>query len=266
MFTWECPKCGKELDVGTVECPVCHPESVATPPRRTQETPPLAAAARQPAPPPKPALSSQPAAAVKAPAPTPASPAAASRSQPAIPSRPTVRPPAAVPSGSAVRPAHLALVGVVLAVAVGLALYFSRPELFRGAAGLQLEDVPEAAGSGTAGSAAAGNLQVAGIRPYYDGEYQPRVRALIINHGDAPVAQVNLEVTLQTPRAPAFAAPLASFVIDTKELGSGESREIETGLTALGTLASLPPWDQVRIQIRDLLQTELESASGTGTP
>jgi hypothetical protein len=160
----------------------------------------------------------------------------------------------------------LALVGVVLVVAVGLAVYFSRPQLFRGAAGLQLEDVPEAAGSGTAGSAAVGNLQVAGIRPYYDGEYRPRVRALIINHGDTPVEQVNLEVTLQTPRAPAFAAPLASFVIDTKELGSGESREIEASLTALGTLASLPPWDQVRIQIRDLLQTELESASGTGTP
>jgi len=265
MFTWECPKCGKELDVGTVECPVCHPESVATPPRRTQEAPQLAAAARQPAPPPKPAPSSRPAAAVKAPAqtptgPPPASPAAASPSQPAP------KPPIVVRSGPAVRPAHLALVGVVLAVSVGLALYFSRPDLFRGAAGLQLEDVPEAAGSGTAGSAAAGNLQVAGIRPYYDGEYRSRVRALIINHGDTPVEQVNLEVTLQTPRAPAFAAPLASFVIDTKELGSGESREIEASLTALGTLASLPPWDQMRIQIRDLLQTELESASGTGTP
>ena len=260
MFTWECPKCGKELDVGTVECPVCHPESVATPPRRTQQAPQLAAAARQPAPPPQPAPSSRPAAAVKAPAQTPASPAAASPSQPAP------KPPIVVRSGPAVRPAHLALVGVVLAVAIGLALYFSRPDLFRGAAGLQLEDVPEAAGSGTAGSAAVGNLQVAGIRPYYDGEYRPRVRALIINHGDTPVEQVNLEVTLQTPRAPAFAAPLASFVIDTKELGSGESREIETGLTALGTLASLPPWDQMRIQIRDLLQTELESASGTGTP
>jgi hypothetical protein len=160
----------------------------------------------------------------------------------------------------------LALIGVVLVVAIGLAIFFSRPELFRGAAGLQLEDVPEAAGSGTAGSAAVGNLQVAGIRPYYDAEYRPRVRALIINHGDTPLEQVNLEVTLQTPRAPAFAAPLASFVIDTKELGSGESREIEAELTALGTLASLPPWDKVRIQIRDLLQTELESASGTGTP
>jgi len=63
----------------------------------------------------------------------------------------------------------LALIGVVLVVAIGLAVFFSRPELFRGAAGLQLEDVPEAAGSGTGGSAALGNLQVAGIRTFYDG-------------------------------------------------------------------------------------------------
>jgi hypothetical protein len=154
---------------------------------------------------------------------------------------------------------------VVLIVAIGLAVYFSRPEVFRGAAGLQLEDVSEA-GSGTAGSAAAGNVQVAGIRPFYDGEYRTRVRALIINHADTPVEQVNLEVTLQTPRAPAFAAPLASFVIEAKELGSGESREIETGLTALGTLASLPPWDEVRIQVRDMLQTELESVSDATSP
>jgi len=85
---------------------------------------------------------------------------------------------------------------------------------------------------------------------------------LIINHGDTPVEQVNFEVALQTPRAPAFAAPLASFLIDTKQLGPGESREIEADLTALGTLASLPPWDKVRIQIRDMLQAEAESVSG----
>ncbi len=172
---------------------------------------------------------------------------------------PTCNPPAPQPRPKAARggmqPSHVAIVAVVLVLAIGLAVYFARPSLF-GRAGLQLEDVPGTAEDVlSAGTAAQGDLQVAGIRTFYDGEYKPRVRAIVINHGEAPIESVNLEVQLRPPQASELTAPLASFKIELQNLGPNESREIETDLVALGTLASLPPWQQVRIALRPPAET-----------
>jgi hypothetical protein len=142
------------------------------------------------------------------------------------------------------------MVGVVLVVAIVLAVYFARPQFFS-KAGLQLENIPDTAPDVlSSGTAAQGDLQVAGIRTFYDGEYKPKVRAIVINHGEAPIESVNLEVQLRPPQASPLTAPLASFKIELQNLGSNESREIETDLTALGTLAALPPWHEVRIDLR----------------
>jgi hypothetical protein len=103
---------------------------------------------------------------------------------------------------------------------------------------------------------------VTGIRPFYDGEYKPKVTALVVNHGEAPLESVNLEVQLRAPQASPLTAPLASFKIELQNLGSNESREIETDLKALGTLASLPPWQQIRIDLRP----PAETAGPAGSP
>ncbi len=139
--------------------------------------------------------------------------------------------------------------GLVLVVAIGLAVYLARPHLF--SSGLRLENVPDTAPDElSAGTAAQGDLQVTGIRPFYDGEYKPRVKAIVVNHGETLIESVNLEVQLRAPQASPLTAPLASFRIEVQNLASNESREIDTELTALGTLASLPPWQQVRIDLR----------------
>lgn len=246
MFTWECPTCGKELDVGTQQCPVCHPESLNQPaprpapaPVAAPAAPPVAQAAARP----KAAASTEPIRPQASPAPAQA---------------PQARPQSA---RGGMQPSHVALVGVVLVVAIGLAVYLARPQLFS-KAGLQLEDIPGTAEDVlSAGTVAQGDLQVTGIRTFYDSEYKPRVRVIVINHGEAPIESVNLEVQLRAPQASELTAPLASFKIDLQNLGSNESREIETDLTALGTLASLPPWQQVRIDLKPPAETAQPAGS-----
>ena len=139
---------------------------------------------------------------------------------------------------------------IVLVVAVVAALFSSRPTLFSGD-GLALEDVPEAAaGTSGAGSAAFGDLQVTGVRTWYTPDHKPKVRAVIINHGEVPRSGINLQVYLRPAQAEADAPPLASFSIRLDEaLEPQQIRDVETDLMAMGTLASLPKWDKLRVDL-----------------
>ena len=139
----------------------------------------------------------------------------------------------------------------MLVTAVVAALFFSRPSLFHGDSGLALEGVPEeAAGAMGAGSAVFGDLQVAGIRTWYTPDHKPKVRVVIINHGEVPRTGIDLQVHLRPAAAPADAPPLASFSIRLdEELGPRQIRDIETDLMALGTLASFPKWDKLRVDL-----------------
>ena len=125
----------------------------------------------------------------------------------------------------------------------------AHPDLFGSAPKLQLEDVPNAEEIGLA-SAAFGDLQVAGIRPFYTEDLNAKVRAVVINHGETPQLSVRLEAHLSPQDAPLTSPPLASFLIELdEELGPQESRDIETDLMTLGTLASFPPWKELRIEL-----------------
>ncbi len=136
-----------------------------------------------------------------------------------------------------------------MVAAVVAALFFSRPSVFSGNGGLQLQDVPGAAAN-AAGSASFGDLQVAGVRTLYTPDYKPKVRAVIINHGDVPRSGIDLQVHLRPVQAPAAAPPLASFSIAIdEELAPQEARDIETDLMALGTLTSFPKWNELRLDL-----------------
>jgi hypothetical protein len=141
------------------------------------------------------------------------------------------------------------IVGLML-IAVVAALYMARPGLFTGAGGLELEDVGALNATSGLNSAAFGDLQVAGIRPWYTSEYETKVRALVINHGETALSGVELQVNLRPREAPAESPPLASFVISLdKELAPQQSHEIEADLEAMGTLASFPSWKRIRVDL-----------------
>ena len=230
MFTWDCPKCGKELDIATTVCPECG-FSEASP----VEDPPPGPAARAAAPSPPPA--SQPAAA------------------PVLPPPAAYQTPPPAPQHALSIPAKpLAIISLLLVAAIGGFLYYNHSQTLKQASGLALENVPsepmevqDATGEPVSG------LEVVGIRTWYDGQSKPKVRAVVVNHSDEGVAKVGLSVQLRPREATRNAPPLASFEVRLNDvLGPRESKEIETDLMALGTLASLPHWSKVRVDIAPL--------------
>lgn len=263
MFTWECPSCGKELDVDAQQCPKCgaqfgEPEEagsiIADPKPSATPAPPPA----PPAPAPAPVQTTARVAASPPPTaapPTPAAPPPAPASRPAVETQPSSPPiqersaPARQTAADGIQPKHLALVLVVLLVAIAGAVYLARPDLFSGRQEVALEDVPLSDNVGFA-SAAFGDLQVAGVRPFYSDDTKAKVRFVVINHGQTSQTGVNIQAHLSPKDAPLDSPPLAGFTIElTDELAAGESREIETDLMALSTLAAFPPWKELRIDL-----------------
>jgi hypothetical protein len=141
-------------------------------------------------------------------------------------------------------------IAAIALVAIAAAVFFSRPEILQQAS-VQLEDVLDSASQG--GSVAYEDIQIAGIRTVYDEQYRPRVRVLVINHADAPSQVGDIEVQMRPRGADPEGEPLAKFVVRLdKDLEPNEAREIETELQALGTLASLPRWNEVRLNVVSL--------------
>jgi hypothetical protein len=148
----------------------------------------------------------------------------------------------------------LIIISLLLVAAIAGFLYYQHGETLKQSAGLVLENVPadpmemqDATGESVSG------LEVVGIRTWYDDKSKPKVRAIVINHTDEGVPKIGLSVQLRPREATRNAPPLASFEVRLKDvLGPRESKEIETDLIALGTLASLPHWSKVRVDIAPL--------------
>lgn len=270
MFTWECPGCGKELDVDARHCPQCGKQfdeeeeadsiipaagSAASlePPPAPEPTPPPVAP-KPPSPVPDPLAATQPITPSAWPAPPSPEPRSvtAVREQPGIEPIPELQPPpqpTGPPSAYVIQGKHLALAGVVLLVAMGGAVFLARPDLFQVTSPLHLEEVPLTDSVGFS-TAAFGDLQVAGVRPLYTDDLKPKVRFVVINHGDTPQANLRIQAHLSPKNAPLDAPPLASFAIALgEELAPRESRDLEADLLALGTLAAFPPWKELRIEL-----------------
>lgn len=236
MFTWDCPKCGKELDIATAVCPECG-FTEASP----IEDPPPRPAPRPVAP---------------APAALPAAQAPPMQSAPApvLPPPTAYEPPPPPQHALSVPAKPLIIISLLLVAAIAGFLYYQHGETLKQSAGLVLENVPadpmemqDATGESVSG------LEVVGIRTWYDDKSKPKVRAIVINHTDEGVPKIGLSVQLRPREATRNAPPLASFEVRLKDvLGPRESKEIETDLIALGTLASLPHWSKVRVDIAPL--------------
>ena len=245
MFTWVCPKCGGSVDVAEDTCPHCAgrgssaPEVVTHPvPEPPEEdpqpvhTPPVQQPAR---PDPQPA-SAPTAPEANAPTPTPANQ--------------TVR----RPRGQfELQTKHLLMFcgAVVVAICVAIGVSAGPGGLF---SALRLEDPEEMAESPveTFAIGVRGPIEVSGIRPYYDDDFQTHVRAFVANHSNEPQS-VAVQVLLRVRQASAQALPIATFeVIISDPLPPNGGQEIDVRLAAMGSLQSLPPWDEIRVDVEVL--------------
>ena len=211
MFTWECPRCGRGVDIDEERCPNCG---------ATAETEPQ----RKPAVP---------------------------RKRRALPRRgpPARRRPATTWT---IGPSHVAVFAFILIVAVGAAVYISRPDLFGSAGGLQLENIQEELFSAPPRPPSLRNVEVAGVRIWYDQQAELlKVRAVVINHSTVARKRLNLVAHLRPEGASTTAPALAKFPIRFEdELAPREAREVETKLESLGHPASFPDWNLLQIQLK----------------
>ena len=234
MFTWICPKCGAAVDIAQDTCPQCSggiepsaPEEDAT---NVVEAPPEptvhhaeAQLAQAAAPPPETTVESE------MPAPEPEPVEAAAR-----------------PSGLHMARRHYAMFAGGLVLAILVAVW-----LGRGFSGLRLEDPGEAEASPVEAFAigAEGPIEVSGIRPYYDEDFQTHVRAFVANHSEEE-RSVALRALLRVREAGRGTPPIATFsVVTPNPLPPNGGREIDVPLRAMGSLQSLPRWDEMRVDL-----------------
>jgi len=262
MFTWECPACGKELDVSETECPDCKEREskkaqagqADTRAEAGRKARPRAAVAEAPPkrPPARPAPPDAKTAAAEA---EPAYREEEGYEEEEAPARPRKarRRRAAPPRPGLLTPKQWAIFAGILVVAVAGAVLLARPDLLSSGDQLQLENVPEVMGVGVADDPELQHIEVSGVRPFYDEELNPKVSVVVTNHSDSPAGPFSLRIHLRPREAPLNTPPLASFDLRVQErLEAREARDLQMELTPMGTLASLPPWNELRVDVEPL--------------
>lgn len=239
MFTWICPTCGAAVDVAKDICPQCgsRDETVG---EEAEETLVL-----------KRPLRVEPTVAGPSPGTKP-------ESKPHDAPKPRRSPPtpAAAPRAAwafQLRIRHLMIFAGALALAIYCAVWFSTGSMpFLST--LRFEDPEEMSVSPveTFAIGVRGPIEVSGIRPYYTAEYQMRVLAFVANHSEQEQS-VALKVSLRVREASQRAPPLASFdVVLGDPLPPNGGQEVDVDLDAMGSLQSLPPWDELRVDLEVL--------------
>ena len=234
MFNWICPNCGKVVESSTEHCPHCGTQESEDPPQApSDQDETVVDAVVAPA-----EEAAQQQDAVVAPA------EEAAQQQPSSP-----------PAHNAMHleRRHYVLFAGALAVVILCVIWLSGG--FAGIfSGLSLEDPEEVAESPveTFAIGVRGEIEVSGIRPYYDDEYRAHVRAFVSNHSKEPQS-VALKALLRVREASRQAPPLATFdVIVPNPLEPNAGVEIDVDLAAMGSLQSLPRWDELRVDLEQL--------------
>lgn len=218
MFTWICPKCGKEVPPAYSECPNCVPAAAV---------PPAAQPPAEQIPQPVPPQAFAPAAAV-----------------------PVSRPPVAHRPGHVSVPGWLLslLIGAVLIIVVGLTLFALRKSPDTAAAPAAASAPLEAPGPAAAGtSAVLRNVELTGLRLIEDDKHKAFVQAVIVNHSAADLGELRAKVNLHSAAKQAQ-QPVGSFTFKAS-LGPYESKEVKAPLTTTLRVYELPDWQFLRAEI-----------------
>ena len=236
MFTWICPKCGSGVDVAEDTCPHCADQGIAIhadePWQPTQEI----------APTPGESTSSDT---------SEASPRLSPRERlGAAPDEGPDKDGVAKSAGTFnLQTRHYLIFAGGLAVAILGAIWLSG-----NFSGLRLEEPVEMAESPveTFAIGVQGPIEVSGIRPYYDTEFQAHVRAFVANHSKQEQS-VAFRVHLRVREASQQAPPLATFdVVISPPLAPNGGQEVDVQLRAMGSLQSLPRWNEMRVDLEVL--------------
>lgn len=265
MFTWICPKCGREVPPQYSECPDCEkaeqpaatapagpgpmgpppPAPVApsyTPPSRPQVYRPGQPAAPPPPPPPPPPP-------VQAAPPPPPPPQAVPA--PAFTAGPYAAAPAPAPRGGL--PSWLLTIIFALAIfGVVAGIYWLVGALKGGSSSpaKQLASVESpAAKPGAKVSPFQKYVEVSGIRFIENAKKKPEVRFVLTNHSAAEVTGLSGNVTIwaRTQKSEEEAAGTFQFTTDLKPW---ESKDLTVPLTTKLEMIELPDWQNTTTDVQ----------------
>ena len=233
MFTWICPKCGREVLPSQSECPACAEiaEAAAKPPVPAPAVP--ASPSQQqytPAPP------------QQQYAPPPQQPQYAPPPQQYAPPPPQYGPPPA--KGMPSWLVTLLVAGGLLAVGALAYRYLpsSKPISSETESAAIEKEAPAAPAKGTSAKAHpyAKHLEVAGVRLSEDARQKLQIKLTVINHSTAEMSDVKLLVTLKTKGK--TVQTLAQVPVTVSSLGAMESKDVTAAIATKLRAYELPDW------------------------
>jgi hypothetical protein len=254
MFTWICPKCGREVPPAYSECPTCleRQQAAAAPTAPA----PVYAAPVQPgvAAPPPPPVYAQPA--VAPPPPPPPSYSAPPAYAPAPVPAPVPQPqPAYLPAPPLPKrgiPSWLVAIGVavVLAGAFWLLYKFVLTNN-RTPASAPPAAVPAEVQATTASGKPhpyARSLEVTGIR-IFEEKNKVQVRFVVVNHSTADMAGLAVRGSLSASAAKPDDPPITTFEAQIGNLGANESKDVAAPAATRLRAYELPDWQFLNAHI-----------------
>ncbi len=249
MFTWICPQCGREVPPSASECPACAEARAAAErppaPAAPQPVPPQYQAAPQyaQAPPPPPQYQQA------APQYAPQQPQYPPQQQPVQQPYPPAPPPAA-PSYVIQEPKRGLpswLIAMLVTAVIGGGLYgvyrFVGAPSSAPAKKAELEQV--AAGAAGGSGIYDKFIEVTAFRLLEDSNKKPKVRFTVVNHSNAPMSGLEMQVSLGR-RGEDSEPPFA--VVDAK-IGSIEpngTAEVELPIKTTLRVYELPDWQFIK--------------------
>jgi hypothetical protein len=266
MFTWICPKCGREVPPSYSDCPDCATKAAPPPPGPALQ-PPEPPRPQAPPPAPQPPPQYQPAPPVyqqpyqQQPQYQPQPPQYQQQppqyqQQPPYPPPPYYAQPAparrGLPTWLMSVLFALAFGGVVLGAYFAVQYFKKEPSATAQSGGVALENPPTA----SANTAGKGNplwkqIEVVGLRLTQNKAKKTEVRFLVVNHSAAEIQDLAANVNLQARTSKAEDEPVGTFSFKIPLLGPYESKEMTAVVNTKLKVYELPDWQnlQERVQI-----------------
>ena len=228
MFTWICPKCGREVPPAYNDCPDCAAKG-QTPPKEVPQEAPLAAAA--------------PPNAYPAAAPPPAH----SIAQSLPPLRPT-------PSRMTLPAWLMTVVSALAFVGVGAGAYFAinffKKEPAARSNNVAFETPPAAPATQGKSNPLLRQIEVTGLRLTQNKDKKTEVRFVVVNHSGAEIQDLAGTINLQARTAKQGEEPVGVFAFKVPMLGPYESREVTTLVETKLKVYELPDWQNLDHQVQ----------------
>jgi hypothetical protein len=219
MFNWICPTCGRDCLPSDSECRYCADRAKST----------AALPAEAP---------SQAALGVSAPVQVPQPPA------PQVPRHP--RQVAHNTGGMPGWLTSLLVAGVLLGGGFAAYKYLLPSARGQAASTSALQDPSTAPAAATGTHPLARYVELTGFRFSEDARKRSQVRALLVNHSGAEIADLGIDVALTTTSARPGSDPVCTFSVKLASLAPFEAREITTLVKSHLRAYELPDWQFLR--------------------